>query len=90
MALGKPVVAWKVGGVPELVRDGVDGRVVPFGRDSRFVEAVRQLLADEGMARRCGAEAAERVSKHFTYRRMVNKTLAFHRELLQRGRIGRE
>jgi len=47
LACGVPVVATRVGGVPEIVRDGVDGILVPYGDVPAFRAAVRQALAVE-------------------------------------------
>ncbi len=59
--LGRPVVAAAVGGVPELVDDGVDGRLVPPGSAPALIEAVRALLASPDTAAAMGIEARRRV-----------------------------
>lgn len=60
-ALGRAVVATRVGGVPELVDDGVDGLLVPPGDPAALALAVRSLLADPARARRLGDAARRRV-----------------------------
>ena len=64
MALGVPVVASAVGGVPELVEDGVSGRLVPPGRPEEAAKAAVELLGDPGLLAATGA-AARRASRSF-------------------------
>jgi glycosyltransferase involved in cell wall biosynthesis len=60
MALGLPVVATRVGGVPEAVRDGVEGLLVPPTRPDLLANAIDHLGADEELRQTMGAAAAER------------------------------
>ena len=50
MALGKPLVATKLGGPLEIVEDGTSGLLVPPGDPERLAEAVERILADRGLA----------------------------------------
>jgi glycosyltransferase involved in cell wall biosynthesis len=59
MACGTPVVAFAVGGVPEVIRDGENGRLVPPFDTARFARAILDLLLDPAEAARLG-EAARR------------------------------
>lgn len=63
MALGVPVVATRVGGIPEVVTDGVEGLLVPPARPDLLAEAIRTLAADAGRRAAMGAAAAERGSR---------------------------
>jgi glycosyltransferase involved in cell wall biosynthesis len=66
LALGRPVVATAVGGVPEAVTDGREGFLLPAGATEQLAAAVLRLLDDatlrRDMAARAGAAAAERFS----------------------------
>lgn len=62
MAAGRPVVATRVGGVPELVRDGVTGLLVAPGDVEGFAAAVRRLLAEPDLAARLGEAGRELAS----------------------------
>jgi glycosyltransferase-like protein len=61
MACEKPVVASRVGGVPELVRDGTDGILVEAGDVKGLASAITNLLEDRDLARRMGASGKQRV-----------------------------
>jgi glycosyltransferase involved in cell wall biosynthesis len=60
MALGAPIVATAVGGVPELIEDGVHGLLVPPRDPGSLADAIDRLLADRTMAARLGSAARER------------------------------
>jgi glycosyltransferase involved in cell wall biosynthesis len=59
MAAGLPVIATPVGGVPDVVRDGETGRLVPADDVAALTAALREALQAPGTARRLGAAARE-------------------------------
>lgn len=63
MALGRPVVASAVGGVPEWLTDGETGVLVPPGDVERLAAAVAGLATNEPLARRLGDEGRRRVGR---------------------------
>jgi glycosyltransferase involved in cell wall biosynthesis len=65
-AAGKPVVASRIGGIPELVEDGATGRLVPPGDAGALAEEVRRLWNDRHEARRLGENARAHIERHFT------------------------
>src|SRR5206468_12422985 len=65
MSCGKPVVAFTVASLPEMVEDGGSGFLVEANARGDFVERVLRLLRDPVLRARCGAEAAERIDRHF-------------------------
>ena len=54
-ACGKPVIGARAGGVPDVIRHGVDGLLVPFGDTGALAEAIASLLDDPERARAMGA-----------------------------------
>ncbi|MFF0298207.1 glycosyltransferase [Kitasatospora sp. NPDC004614] len=64
MTSGLPSVVTRVGGMPEVLDDGVEGRLVPPGDPAELVTALKELAADPGLRARMGAAARER-SKSF-------------------------
>lgn len=65
MVLGRPVVATRMGGIPEQVRDGVDGILVRAGDDLELAAALRVLADDRDLADRLGSSARARATTHF-------------------------
>jgi glycogen synthase len=63
MAHGRPVVATRVGGIPDLVEDGVTGLLVEPGDRDALRAALERLLADPELRRRMGREARRRVRR---------------------------
>jgi glycosyltransferase involved in cell wall biosynthesis len=61
LAVGTPVIATSVGGVPELVRDGENGLLVPPGDAEALAQAIRRLVADPGLRERLAKAAAPSV-----------------------------
>lgn len=83
MACGLPVVATRVGGIPEIVRDGVDGLLVPPGDPNSFAHALRTLAADSDLRRRMGANGQERIATSFTLGGCVDGLLSSYRKALE-------
>jgi glycosyltransferase involved in cell wall biosynthesis len=70
-AMARPVVATRVGGLPEVVADGETGLLVDAGDFPGFVGAIERLLADEPAARRLGAAGRERAARCFDWTQHV-------------------
>ena len=73
MAAGRPVVSTRVGGVPDLVADGVNGFLVPPRDPSALAEAVGGLLAERGLRDRMGEEGRRRQRRDFDLDATVRK-----------------
>ncbi len=71
---GLPVVASSVGGVPELIEDGVTGFVVPPKNPRILAEVLQKLLDDVHLRRRVGLAAREKALQEFTFDTMLTKT----------------
>lgn len=81
MACGIPVVASRAGGIPELIRDGVDGRLVATADDTALRAALAELAADPALRERLGAAARDRVAESFTVRRCTEGLVAAYTEV---------
>lgn len=65
MACSKPVIATRVGGIPELIQDDVHGLLVPPADENALSSAILSLITDPARAARLGAAARERVAEWF-------------------------
>jgi len=82
MAAGRPIVATRVGGVPELVRQDVDGLLVPPDDPAALAEAIERLLSDRTLAEAMGAHAVARHAADFRLEAVVARVEALYEELL--------
>jgi glycosyltransferase involved in cell wall biosynthesis len=74
LARGVPVVATRAGGSGEIIRDGVDGLLVPPDDPTALAAALERLLADDELHARCAAAGPERVASAFSIDRQVAAT----------------
>ncbi len=84
MAYGVPIVAFRVGGVPEVVEDGVQGMLVPPEDVEAMAKACGQLMQDEALRTRMG-EAGRRRAGMFTIAVHAKKVAALYEEVLRHG-----
>lgn len=75
MAGGVPVIAARIGGIPELLRDGEDGLLVEPGSVGALAGAMRAMRADSTLARTMGASARERIRGLFAPERHLEALL---------------
>lgn len=80
-AAGVPVVASRVGGIPEIVFDGRNGRLVEAGHKSSLTEAVIDLLSDPAKSQMMGSLGKEIVMSRFSIEAMVAGYLDIYRRL---------
>jgi glycosyltransferase involved in cell wall biosynthesis len=80
-ACGIPVVATAVGGIPELVEDGVTGYLVPRGDAAAMAERIRILLKDSELRYVMSQRAAERATRLYDLERQVNDYLNLYAEV---------
>lgn len=87
-AAGRPVVATRVGGAPEIVRDGETGLLVPPDDPGALVQAVSGLLLDPDRAWRYGRSARTLAERRFDMRRQVDWTLELWKDVAGKGLEG--
>jgi len=78
-----PVIATTVGGIPEVIEDGVSGLLVPPGRADCLSKALLQMLRSESLRHRAGIGARERVVQRFHQRDSAERTINVYRQLLK-------
>lgn len=80
MAAGRPVVATAVGGIPELIDQGVDGWLCPPHDAAALADKVCALLENPAEAARMGERAARKVREQLSLDRMLDQTEDLYRE----------
>jgi glycosyltransferase involved in cell wall biosynthesis len=78
MALRRPVVASRVGGIPEMVEDGVTGLLVPPHDAGALGSAIVRLLTDHPLADTIARNGYEMVHDRFCLERMVSQVEALY------------
>jgi glycosyltransferase involved in cell wall biosynthesis len=81
MACGTPVIAYAVGGVVDVVEDGVDGRLAEVGDDHALAEGIADLIADPAAVRQLGERAATKIADRFSARHQAFRMLDLYGEL---------
>jgi glycosyltransferase involved in cell wall biosynthesis len=82
LAAGRPVVATRVGGVPDVVRDGEDGFLVELGDVGELAGALARLAADPELRGRMGEAGRTRVLPRYAVQRLVEDVDRLYRSLL--------
>jgi glycosyltransferase involved in cell wall biosynthesis len=82
MACGVPVIAARMGGIPEVVSHLNTGILVPPGDPAELIKNIETLLSNKKMRDKFGKAGRERVEKHFGLEEMVSKTISlYYKEL---------
>jgi glycosyltransferase involved in cell wall biosynthesis len=84
LASGCPVVATRVGGVPDVVRDGDDGFLVEPGAVEQLAHRLYRLAADPDLRSRMGESGRTRVLRRYSVDRLIDDVDRLYRELLER------
>jgi glycosyltransferase involved in cell wall biosynthesis len=82
MAIGRAVVASRVGGIPEVVQDGETGLLIPAADSQALSSAIVRLLMDPPLRVNLGTEARAHVERQWSSQRMVECTAAVYDEVL--------
>lgn len=85
-AVGRPVIATRVGGITEVVEDRVTGLLVPSGDHTAFADALTLLAKNPSLRQALGDRAASRVLSRFTSDRTASSFVGLYAELIARAR----
>ncbi|HEU4684022.1 MAG TPA: glycosyltransferase, partial [Nitrospira sp.] len=77
-----PVVASRVGGIPEVIEDGVSGLLVEAGDPVHLAEVCRRVISDADLSKRLAQAAKRRVEERFSSSAMAAKVVELYRELV--------
>jgi glycosyltransferase involved in cell wall biosynthesis len=85
MALGKTAVGSAVGGIPEIIEDGVSGLLLQRAEAGELAAVLARLLDDQELRQRLAAAARRRVEEGFSLNRMMSQYADLYRRLQQRA-----
>ncbi len=85
-AFGKPVIATKIGGIPEVVEDGKSGLLVPAEDEQALAQAILKLAGNKEMAEKMGAYALKLSQNKYSWQAIARKTYQLYDELIAKGR----
>lgn len=83
MSHGKPVVASDLGGIPDAVKDGETGLLIPHDDPDVLAKSLLRVVEDEGFAKRLGEAGRERAKRLFSWDSIAEK----HLEIYENGRL---
>lgn len=88
-AYGLPVIGCHAGGVPDVIADGQDGLLVPFGDRASLASAIEALLGDPDRRQRMGQRGRAKVQARYTWDRIYQGLRSVYEELVAPPRPGR-
>jgi len=83
MACGVPVVSCNVGGIPDVVKNGINGLLVPQKDSSALAKAVCRILSDKDLASTLSKAGIETVKNDLSYDIFVKKMVKKYKETLK-------
>jgi glycosyltransferase involved in cell wall biosynthesis len=83
MSHGLPIVASRVGGIPEIVDDAQEGLLVPPGEPQALADAIVHIVEDVEMRRRLGRQALERARTRLSFAETVREYEAIYRQVVR-------
>jgi glycosyltransferase involved in cell wall biosynthesis/O-antigen ligase len=85
MACGKPVIASSVGGIPEVIDDGVDGILIPPDDPEAIAEAVKRLARDNETRKNMGEAAEKSATAKYSFDLLKKRTQMLYRSLEEKN-----
>ena len=82
MASEKPIIVTKMGGMPEIISDGINGFVIPVKDFEMLAAKINTLLEDDALRRRLGYTGRQMVEAQYTKEHITDNTLAVYRRFL--------
>lgn len=79
MAMGLPVVATRISGIPELVENEITGLLVPPGQPAELAKSMLRLLTDAELRNRCIAAGKQQVTQMFDNRQLIRELAEIYR-----------
>lgn len=84
MSMKTPVVATNVGGIPEIITNGIDGLLVEPRNSLQLANAIIRIFSDSSLSKTLGNNARMKVEKKFTWTAIAKKTIMLYKDLLEK------
>jgi len=84
MACGKPVVASRIGGIPTIIENYIDGILIEPGNLRELKEKILEILGDEELARTLGKNARKKIVERYSVDRMVENTIKVYEKAIEK------
>ncbi|MBI4521601.1 MAG: glycosyltransferase family 4 protein [Gemmatimonadetes bacterium] len=81
LAMGKPIIASNIGGIPELIEDGRTGRLVPPNDAAALAATILALMTSPTAAAAFGQAGRARVARHYSLGRLTARTLRLYEQI---------
>jgi glycosyltransferase involved in cell wall biosynthesis len=82
MAASKPVVASDVHGIPEMVKNNLNGFLVPSKNPELLADKIMDLLSNPALAKQMGVEGRKMIEKHFEINIIASKWLELYKSMI--------
>jgi glycosyltransferase involved in cell wall biosynthesis len=87
MSAAVPIAATRVGGVPELIEDGVTGLLVPARSPAAMAQAIERLLRDRPLRERLASAGRQYAHDHHSFEAYVESLIRFYQDTLERFKV---
>lgn len=85
MTMEKPIVAYNIRGVRDLIDDGVNGFLVPFGDVKGLAEKTKYLMENPQLAKEMGKKGREKIEREFSLKVILKDMKKLYKEILEEG-----
>jgi len=83
MSMAKPMIVTNMGGMPEIIKDGINGFVVPVKDFEALAAKICQLLADTKLNKRFGYTGRQMIESQYTKEKVTHETLGVYKKVLK-------
>jgi glycosyltransferase involved in cell wall biosynthesis len=87
MSCGTPVIAFHIGGIPDVVKDGVTGRTVPIGDVAAMAAAILDCVFDEALRSSLGQASREVMAEQYALTIQAQRYLELYEDVIQKPRV---
>jgi rhamnosyl/mannosyltransferase len=86
MACRKPVIGTRIGGIPEVIRDGIDGILVPSQNISALITALERVIGNRVLAQTMAENGYRKVTTEFHWQKKIDETEKIFLSVIQEGK----